>query len=64
MTSEAPGCPGCEYGLTWEIRGNRLILGLAPGESLPRVDGFHMLGTLASFRLMSTGCERRGCIPA
>ena len=45
MTSEAPGCPGCEYGLTWEIRGNRLILGLAPGESLPRADGFHMLGS-------------------
>ena len=45
MTSEAPGCPGCEYGLTWEIRGNRLILGLAPGESMPREDGFHMLGS-------------------
>ena len=40
-----PGLPRLPVRLTWEIRGNRLILGLAPGESMPRVDGFIVLGT-------------------
>lgn len=42
--SDSPGCPACEYRLTWEIRGDRLVLDSAPGADLPRVERFVMLG--------------------
>ena len=45
LTSDAPGCPGCEYHLAWEIRGNRLVLDTAPGADLTREERFVMLGT-------------------
>jgi hypothetical protein len=45
MTSGSPGCPGCEYPVTWEIRGDRLVLAAAPGASIPKVDGFVLLDT-------------------
>lgn len=44
-TSESPGCPGCQAKLTWEIRGNRLLLALAPGADMPPVDRFIVLDT-------------------
>jgi hypothetical protein len=44
ITSESPGCPGCQEHLTWEIRGDRLILELAPDERMPRLDKFIVLG--------------------
>jgi hypothetical protein len=43
-TSDSTGCFGCEYLLTWEVRGDRLVLGSAPGADLSRVEAFVMLG--------------------
>jgi len=44
LTSDSPGCPGCREELTWDIRGDRLTLRLAPGENMPRLDAFIWLG--------------------
>lgn len=44
LTSDSPGCPGCQQQLTWQIRGDRLILGEAPGEQLPRLEALVVLG--------------------
>ncbi len=44
LTSDSPGCPGCIQRLTWRIRGDRLVLDRAPGEQLPRLEEFILLG--------------------
>ncbi len=44
LTSDSPGCPGCIQRLTWQIRGDTLTLDQAPGEHLPQLDAFIVLG--------------------
>jgi hypothetical protein len=44
-TSDSPGCPGCQAELTWAIDDDQLVLDLATGARLGRLERLITLGT-------------------